>query len=405
MTGGGLSSRVRRAARRRLTAMTRAIAVLAILPSCRSTEKPAASDDTPPPWASAPAKEPERPGMVWIPPGVLLAGTPPGKLPRIADQELPGERIELRGFFIDRFNYPGEQGAIPETGFGLAEARAICEKQGKRLCTELEWERACKGPENLTYEYGDAFDGAVCGMEATDALAPNGHNARCESKWGVRDLHGSAWTWTSSPWGRGTEGDRVAVRGGFGKDGALVGRCAHARSLGPKERDPAVGVRCCAGEVNAAAVELEVTQKTELVWRKPSEKLATQLESIVPDELKNSKRKGGDPAPFRIERSWIWRPIGNEELIVGAGCAKRPGANDCGVVVARMSDHGAERLAWVSSDEWIATVGRHDSTRGIYVYGGDPLGAYRKAVMFDWGRISEGHKERKKSSGWVRGNE
>ena len=67
-----------------------------------------------------------------------------------------------------------------------------------------------------------------------------------------------------------------------------------------------------------------------------------------------------------------------------------------------MSDTGPQRLAWVSSDEWIATVARHESSRGVYVYGGDQLGAYRKAVMFDWGTITEGRKERKKNGGWVR---
>ncbi|MBM4360412.1 MAG: SUMF1/EgtB/PvdO family nonheme iron enzyme, partial [Deltaproteobacteria bacterium] len=192
-----------------------ALASLALLLlSCKRSEPPPPPDDTPPPWASAPSGEPERAGMVWIPPGTLLAGTPPGRVPRIADQEMPGGAVELKGFFIDRFSHPGEQGAIPETGFTHAEARAICEKQGKRLCTELEWERACKGPENRVYEYGDDFDAAICGMATTDALAPNGINARCESGFGVRDLHGSAWTWTSSLWGRGAEGKKVTARGG-----------------------------------------------------------------------------------------------------------------------------------------------------------------------------------------------
>jgi sulfatase modifying factor 1 len=339
--------------------------------------------------------------MVWVPPGTLIAGTPPGKLPRIADQELPGEKFELRGFFIDRFNYPGEAGAIPETGMTQAAARAICEKQGKRLCTELEWERACKGPDNFTYEYGETYDGGACGMDATDALAPNGLNTRCESTWGVRDLHGTAWTWTSSPWGRGVGGSKVAVRGGFGKNGALVGRCANARPVSPSERDGAVGVRCCAGEVNPAEVALEVTHKTELLWKPPTTELATQLENLAPEELRKAP-KGHEAERFRVERTWIWRPIGNEELLVGGGCAKKSGADACGVLVARMNDAGPELLAWVSSDEWIATVGRHELARGLYVYGGDRLGAYRKAVMFDWGKVSEGRKERKKGSGWVR---
>jgi formylglycine-generating enzyme len=366
---------------------------------CQGSTAPMEADPGPPPWSAAPSAEPERPGMVWIPAGTLIAGTPPGQLPRVADQELPGDRVLLGGFFIDRYAYPGEPGAIPQTGMTQGEARAICEKQGKRLCSELEWERACKGPDNLTYGYGKEYDAAVCGMGVTDALAPNGLNTRCESGFGVRDLHGSAWSWTASPWGRGADVKRVAVRGGNGKEGALIGRCANARAMGPNERDGGVGVRCCAGEVNAAEVELEVTQKADLLWKPPDAKMAEQLGAVVPDELKKTDRGA---QRFRVERLWVWRPIGNEELMIAGGCARRPGADACGIEVVRMNDKGPEALAFVSSDEWIPTVGRHALARGVYVYGGDHLGAFRKPVLFDWGKVNDGGKERKKGGGWVR---
>lgn len=385
----------RRGARDRVLAL---VALVVGGVACKSSEPPKPVDDAKPPWATVPSGDPERAGMVWIPPGTLVSGTPPGRIPRISEQELPGTEIELNGFFIDRFSHPGEPGAIPETGFSLAEARAVCERQDKRLCSELEWERACKGPNNHVYEYGDDFDAAICGMDVTDALAPNGINSRCESGFGVRDLHGSAGTWTSSPWGRGTKTDKVVVRGGFGKDGSLVGRCAHARSVSPKERDHAVGVRCCAGPPNVVEVELKVVTQPQLVWRKPSPSMAERLARLVPDELS----KGSEFERIRIERSWIWHPAGNEELVIGGGCAKRVKGTACGIVVARIEGDKADRLAWISSDEWIATVGRHDLRRGIYVYGGDSLGAYRKPVLFDWGTIGEGRKERKKGSGWVR---
>ena len=93
---------------------------------------------TPPP--------PPRKGMVFIPGGALVAGTPPEKLPRIADEEMPGEQVILKGFYIDVFPYPNEEGAIPLTNLSEPEAEGLCAELGKRLCTELEWERACKGP-------------------------------------------------------------------------------------------------------------------------------------------------------------------------------------------------------------------------------------------------------------------
>ena len=48
--------------------------------------------------------------MVWIPSGPLVAGTPEGSLPRVADEEMPGEQVILKGYYIDVFPYPNEEG-------------------------------------------------------------------------------------------------------------------------------------------------------------------------------------------------------------------------------------------------------------------------------------------------------
>lgn len=34
----------------------------------------------------------------------------------------------------------------------------LCKSTGKRLCDEIEWERASKGAENIRYPYGNEFD-------------------------------------------------------------------------------------------------------------------------------------------------------------------------------------------------------------------------------------------------------
>src|SRR4051794_34348618 len=47
-----------------------------------------------------------RKGMVWIPAGTLVAGTPKDRTPRIAEEELPGREFELHGFYVDEFAYP-----------------------------------------------------------------------------------------------------------------------------------------------------------------------------------------------------------------------------------------------------------------------------------------------------------
>ncbi len=309
--------------------------------------------------------------------------------------------VPMSGFFIDVFNHPAEQGAIPVTGMTQAGARALCEQQGKRLCTELEWERACKGPNNTTYEYGHTYSAKTCATGSTDALAPNGANARCRSGFGVADMHGSAWNWTSSAWGRGTSGNRVAVRGGNGMEGELIARCANARGYAPEKQGHSVGVRCCAGQVNDAAVVLEVNQGSELAYRPFDPRIARKLEPLVPKDVFDRVRGGAAGEPFKVERLWMWRPIGNEELIIGGGCARAPREDACGIVIARLFAGEPELLSFVSSEWWIPTVGEHEEHRTLYIYGGDRGGAFRRPVIYKWGRIGEGEKTRRRGGGWT----
>src|SRR6185436_1740646 len=97
----------RRGARARAT-VRGLCSCLAALASCRdaspSATKPASNaPDAAPPWTTQP-REPTPPrGMLWIPEGALIAGTPPGRIPRVADAEMPGEPLVLHGFFIDQF--------------------------------------------------------------------------------------------------------------------------------------------------------------------------------------------------------------------------------------------------------------------------------------------------------------
>ncbi len=358
--------------------------------------------DAMPAWDVAPPSQPARQGMQWIPAGELIAGTPIGRLPRIADEELAGVTVAMAGFFIDRFHYPGEPGAIAETGMTRAEAERICLEQDKRLCTELEWERACKGPDNLTYEYGHTYDATICATGATDALAPNGVNARCVSAFGVQDMHGGPWSWTASDWGRGSTKHRVAVRGGNGAEGELIGRCANGRAVHPGKADGRIGVRCCAGEVNPAVVDLSVARGSVLGYRRHDPAIAASLAALAPADLHRRVKALPPSAQFTVERLWMWRPIGNEVAIIGGGCAHPPANDACGVVIARWREgKEPELLSFVSSDWWIPTVGEHEEERRLFLYGGDIGGAYRKAIIYEWGRIGEGGKYRKKGGGWV----
>jgi formylglycine-generating enzyme required for sulfatase activity len=354
-------------------------------------------------WPLAPPADagdhaPPRKGMVWIPAGTLVAGTPKDRTPRIADEELPGEPIELAGFYIDEFAYPDEAGGIPKTGMTRDEAAGLCVALDKRLCTELEWERACKGPNNATYEYGESHRASECSMGQPGRLAPSGLRVGCKSAFGVHDMHGGPWEWTASVWRRGGTSQAGSVRGGNADAGELVGRCANAMALAPMSRRSDLGVRCCAGEANAAEVKLAVTRgKTlEAVFLDPT--LATRLSDALRD--KGLAELPGD-RPFRIDRIWHWHPVGNEELVVAAGCSRSSPHLTCGVSVFRAEDEASDAgsappalVGFASSGWWMAVVKSDHTERDLWVYGGDGTASFRRRVAYVWGRIALGEPER-----------
>lgn len=382
----------------RIASLTVAVS-LALVACAPATSGGAPSDagDGGPPWDLSGSEPEPRPGMVWIPPGVLLAGTPPDRLPRVADEEMAGEQVVMHGFYADVFPYPNEAGAIPTTNVSQADAKALCEATGKRLCTELELERACKGPENSTYEYGEVYKASICGTGVARSLIPNGFNAACASGFGAHDLHGGVWSWTASQWKRDVaKTGLVSARGGNSAAGDLVGRCANGRGVKADARREDIGVRCCAGEPNSFEVVLQVTRGEPLHWQPPDDHLAPELEKVLPEEIASAAADRRAEDRFKIERVWIWHPLGNEELVVAGGCA-HPGENAlCGIVIGRMRAGTASRLAWVPSDWWQPTLGKGDTARELYLQGGDRNGAFRKKVSYAWGRIALGEKERKK---------
>jgi sulfatase modifying factor 1 len=331
--------------------------------------------------------------MVWITPGALVAGTPPDSLPRVADEEIPGEQVILKGYYVDVFPYPNEEGALPRTNVTQQEAAALCADQDKRLCSELEWERACKGPENRRYEYGDDYHPERCGTGDPPGLRPNGLRVGCQSGFGVRDMHGGVWEWTLSPWGRGHKRGLVTVRGGNGTAGELVGRCANAMGRPASSRADTVGLRCCAGPQNDAQVVLQIRRGNKLETReKVDRQVARQLEAALPDD---AKRDLGDHHDLKLGRMWVWRPIGNEELVVMGGCTGLGTRPSCGVLVARVVLDQASVLAWASSGYWVPTVHVDLDPRDLWLFGGDKLGSFRRLIAYVWGGVKVGPKERR----------
>lgn len=348
-----------------------------------------------------------RPGMVWIPAGELHAGSAPDEVPRVAEAEMPGVDVPLAGFYIDVLPWPDEPGAIATTDVTREEAARLCESKGKRLCTELEWERACKGPDNARFEYGASYDARACGAGApadSSARRPTGERMACKSGFGVRDMHGEAWEWTDSRWSRGApaelggllpDGGRAAkgpgggrevgvVRGGNDTAGELATRCAFARPMAAGERSPSVGFRCCAGPRNDA--EVQVTVKTGPVF----ERTAQPNGPSPPLDALGGVACGTpmSPAPCFGTKAWTWRPEANVELSIRGGCTGKDPNARCAIAVSRAFGDRVETLAQIDCGRQIPEVVQvagpdHD----IRVRGANVLGQYFREVSFHYGRL------------------
>jgi sulfatase modifying factor 1 len=334
-----------------------------------------------------------RQGMIFIPPGALVVGTPADAYPRVADEEVPGEQVIVPGYYVDIYPYPNEEGAIPLTNVSQAEAAKLCEDRSKRLCSELEWERACKGPENRLYEYGDRYRPEPCATGTPPLLRPSGLKVGCRSDFGVRDLHGGAWEWTRSAFGRGNPRELFSVRGGNAPAGELVGRCANAIGRPVDLRSPSIGFRCCLGSETAPEVELSLRHARKLEARdRLDADLVPRLLEILPDEAQTELKRRGTIDP---DRMWSWWPAGNDELVALGVCAGRGRRAYCGVLFARVVLGKPNALAWVHGGTWQPMLQAENDPRDLWLLGGDDPGAFRRRVSYVWGRLTVGPREKR----------
>ena len=196
-----------------------------------------------------------------VPAGTLRAGTPADRRRASPTRRCPASTVAMGGFYIDALPYPNEPGAIPTTNVSRDEAAQLCEAKGKRLCTELEWERACKGAGEHDVRVrrrvprGDVRHGR---LDRAGRAAADGRRIACKSAFGVREMHGGAGSGRQRVGTRAPRAISASCAAATRVAGELVGRCANAIGARRRRRRPTMGFRCCAGETNAAKVELTV---------------------------------------------------------------------------------------------------------------------------------------------------
>jgi formylglycine-generating enzyme required for sulfatase activity len=131
-----------------------------------------------------------------------------------------------------------------------AEAQAYCKWRGeqrgepRRLPTATEYEKAARGDGGLAYPWGnvydaDKLDSAIKGPQDT---TPVGSYIAGASPYGVLDLAGNVFEWTSTPFADG----KMTVKGSAWDDFAGVGRGASRHGRPPDVRHVIVGFRCAA---------------------------------------------------------------------------------------------------------------------------------------------------------------
>jgi formylglycine-generating enzyme required for sulfatase activity len=162
--------------------------------------------------------------MIEIPGGPFTMGSDNGD-----PEDMPAHEVDLPTFEIDKFEVTNADYAVftEETGYQTFaekggykswrddwtegkdnhpvvrvtwdDANAYCEWLGKRLPGEAEWEKAARGEDSRTFPWGNDWDpakanGKEAGLRGTTAAGSFGAGA---SAYGIEDLAGNVWEWTS----------------------------------------------------------------------------------------------------------------------------------------------------------------------------------------------------------------
>ncbi len=163
--------------------------------------------------------------MVLIPAGEFTMGSN-GRLP----DEGPAHQVILSDYFLDRYEvtnlqykqfidatsrksprhyenrtFPEGYADHPVVYVSWYDAEAYCDWAGKRLPTGEEWEKGARGSDARIYPWGNKFDITRANMpqrwntlQQDGSTTPVGAFEQGMSPYGIYDMSGNVWEWTSS---------------------------------------------------------------------------------------------------------------------------------------------------------------------------------------------------------------
>ena len=190
--------------------------------------------------------------------------------------------------YWDGDEYPRGSARLPVVGVSWTDAQGYCSWVGKRLPTEAEWEKACRGERGQTYPWGESWDPEqanlnlnrsirwpnsiddawdylveIDGERSQPSLNPVGSFPGGISPYGVFDMAGNASEWVldwynwsgyaempmtnpinkEPPWNHSLRGSGWFDRYGDQELASDQSRCS-ARNSSHSYDDPRVGFRC-----------------------------------------------------------------------------------------------------------------------------------------------------------------
>ncbi|MEJ2109863.1 MAG: SUMF1/EgtB/PvdO family nonheme iron enzyme [Acidobacteriota bacterium] len=200
-----------------------AITLVCIFSACGQQEQAEEMEATEPvPEETKPAIVPGE--MVFVPAGEFILGTDNKE----SFAYYPSRTTTLPAFWIDKYeitnleflDFTNESGYMGEdiqgknwrlffTSFDKAndpailtwnDAKAYCESKGKRLPSELEWEKAARGSEGFKYPWGNEWENGKSNTYESGLKAPAAIGAYKGdvSPYGAYDMLGNVQEWTAS---------------------------------------------------------------------------------------------------------------------------------------------------------------------------------------------------------------